>query len=174
MGNLSESNELRVAGIIKESIADGPGIRYVIFVQGCKHNCEGCHNPQTHSFAGGSLIDTNTIIKEIKRNPLLDGVTFTGGEPFEQAAVLADLGQQIRKMGLNIITYTGYTFEYILEHMKDIEGWGELLNITDILVDGRFEIEKLNLMLKFRGSENQRVLDVKKSLEAASPIEIEF
>ena len=104
-------SELRIAGLVNDSIVDGPGIRYTIFVQGCPHHCPGCHNPDTHSFSGGSITDTGELLEKIKQNPLLDGVTFSGGEPFCQAAVLAELGKQIKQLGLNIVTYTGYTFE---------------------------------------------------------------
>jgi anaerobic ribonucleoside-triphosphate reductase activating protein len=97
---------LRIAGIIKESIVDGPGIRLVVFSQGCKHNCKGCHNPETHSFTGGRLINIEDILEMVKDNPLLDGITFSGGEPLEQAENFAALGERIKEMGLNVITYT--------------------------------------------------------------------
>ena len=103
--------ELRIAGTANDSIVDGPGIRFTIFTQGCPHHCEGCHNPQTHDFSGGKLADTDELLDRIRSNPLLDGVTFSGGEPFCQAEALAELGSRIRSLGLNIVTYTGYTFE---------------------------------------------------------------
>ena len=78
---------------------DGPGIRYTIFVQGCPHHCPGCHNPQTHDFAGGYLADPKVLLEEIRKNPLLSGVTFSGGEPFCQPEALADLGREIKKLG---------------------------------------------------------------------------
>lgn len=158
------NRQLRIAGIIKESIVDGPGIRLVVFTQGCRHNCPGCHNPNSHSFEGGTLVDISFILQQIKSNPLLDGVTLSGGEPFEQAEILAELAREIKKLGLNIMTYTGYKFEYLLAHSDAHPGWAELLDQTDILVDGRFDMEKKNLLLRFRGSENQRIIDVKKSL----------
>jgi anaerobic ribonucleoside-triphosphate reductase activating protein len=169
----SGNGMLRISGIVNESIVDGPGIRYVLFVQGCKHNCPGCHNPQTHSFEGGVLTDTEQLYREILKNPLLDGITFSGGEPFEQAGALWELAEKVGKVGLNVITYTGYTFEYILEKMKKDKDWERLLNISDILIDGRFEIEKKNELLKFIGSENQRIIDVKKSLEKGFVVEAE-
>lgn len=152
---------IRISGIVEESIVDGPGIRFVIFSQGCKHNCLGCHNPETHSFSGGELIKIDKIIEKIKENPLLDGVTFSGGDPFEQAGKFANLGKKIKdlNLGLNVITYTGYVFEDILE--SDNMDWKDLLNVTDILIDGPFEIDKKSLELKFRGSSNQRIIDVK-------------
>ena len=103
--------ELRIAGTANDSIVDGPGIRFTVFTQGCPHNCEGCHNPQTHSFDGGEIADTIELFEKIRSNPLLDGVTFSGGEPFCQSNALADLGRKIHEIGLNIVTYTGYTFE---------------------------------------------------------------
>jgi anaerobic ribonucleoside-triphosphate reductase activating protein len=174
IGSENMGTQLRVAGTVNESIVDGPGIRYVIFTQGCSHNCVGCHNPQTHDFDGGSLIDINEIIKQVKRNPLLDGITFSGGEPFEQADVLSELAKEIKAIGLNVMTYTGYTLEYINKNKAFHLGWEKLLSLTDILVDGKFEITKKNLLLKFRGSENQRIIDVGSSMKLNSVVEIKL
>ncbi|CCQ92774.1 Anaerobic ribonucleoside-triphosphate reductase-activating protein [[Clostridium] ultunense Esp] len=157
--------KIKIAGIIKESIVDGPGIRLVIFTQGCVHNCIGCHNPETHSFSNGYYMDIDKIVKMVKRDPLLDGITLSGGEPFHQGKVCAILANEIKKMGLNIVTYTGYTFEDLMKEIDINSSWKELLYETDILIDGRFDIEKKSLLLKFRGSENQRIIDVKSSLE---------
>ncbi|NLM09201.1 MAG: anaerobic ribonucleoside-triphosphate reductase activating protein [Clostridiaceae bacterium] len=154
---------IRIAGIIKESIVDGPGIRMVVFAQGCKHKCPGCHNPQTHSFEGGELVTVDSIIEQAKKNPLLDGITFSGGEPFEQAEAFTSLAREAKKLNLDIMTYTGYTYEYIIKNSYKHRGWDTLLNETDILVDGRYEEDKRNLLLKFRGSENQRIIDVNRS-----------
>ncbi|NLY42562.1 MAG: anaerobic ribonucleoside-triphosphate reductase activating protein [Clostridiaceae bacterium] len=154
---------IRIAGIIKESIVDGPGIRMVVFAQGCKHKCPGCHNPETHSFDGGTLVTVSSILEQAKKNPLLDGITFSGGEPFEQAEAFAVLAKEAKKLNLDIVTYTGYTYEYLVENSSKHRGWDALLNETDILVDGRYEADKRNLLLKFRGSENQRVIDVKRT-----------
>lgn len=155
--------QIRVAGIVKESITDGPGIRYVIFAQGCRHNCPGCHNPQTHPFEGGSMMDVEEILQQIKRNPLLDGVTFSGGEPFEQAEAFAALAREVASLGLNIIVYTGYTYEYIKENSSVHPGWSELLETVDTLVDGPFKQELHDPMLRFRGSSNQRIIDLKQT-----------
>lgn len=168
------SSMVRLAGMIGESIVDGPGIRFVVFAQGCKHNCPGCHNPQTHSFTGGKLVSIDSIIDEIKKDPLLDGVTISGGEPFEQALALSELAHRVREMGLNVMTYTGYTFEELIEGSGQKEGWDKLLSETDILVDGPFEIDKKSLLLKFRGSQNQRIIDVKKSLDEKRPVIMEL
>ncbi len=150
--------QLRIAGIINESIVDGPGIRLVVFAQGCKHNCPGCHNPETHSFTGGTLVSISSIIEDVIENPILDGITLSGGEPFEQAESFAELAHRAKAMGLNVITYTGYTYEELLHGSSKNTAWRKLLNETDTLVDGRFELDKKNLLLKFIGSENQRIL----------------
>ncbi|NLK70087.1 MAG: anaerobic ribonucleoside-triphosphate reductase activating protein [Clostridiales bacterium] len=160
--------EVRIAGTVNDSIVDGPGLRFVIFTQGCPHNCEGCHNPQTHAFDAGEVVSIGELYDMIKKNPLLDGVTFSGGEPFCQAIPLAELGRKIHEIGLNIITYTGYTLEYLLENADESNGYLELLNVTDYLIDGKFEIENKNYLLKFRGSSNQRYIDCKKSLETGN------
>ena len=162
--------QLRINATVDDSIVDGPGIRYSIFVQGCPHHCPGCHNPQTHPFEGGSLVETDKLLAAIKLNPLLDGVTFSGGEPFCQAAALAELGREIRKLGLNIMTYSGFTFEQLYER-RDQDGIGDLLAVTDVLVDGRFIEDLRSLELRFRGSSNQRIIDVPASLAAGHAVE---
>ena len=120
------SYKLRIAGIVEESITDGPGIRMVVFAQGCKHKCKGCHNPQTHSFDGGTLIEIDDLIREIKKNPLLDGVTLSGGDPFEQAEVFSEFAARVRALGLTVVTYTGYTYENLLAISKERPGFGSL------------------------------------------------
>lgn len=162
--------KIRIAGTVNDSIVDGEGIRFVVFVQGCIHGCEGCHNPQTHDFSGGIETDTEELLSKILANPLLDGVTFSGGEPFCQAAPLYELGKQIKENGLNIICYTGFTFEELLETSKQDEDVKNLLGICDVLIDGPFVLSKKNLLLKFRGSENQRILDVKSSLSEGKAV----
>ncbi len=168
--------ELKIAGKVNDSIVDGPGIRYTIFVQGCPHHCEGCHNPHTHDFNAGKIIDTDDILKEIKANPLLSGVTFSGGEPMCQAKALAFLGEKIKEYdeSLDIITYTGFTFDELLLNSNDENGFKELLEVTDFLVDGKFDIEKKDWQLKFRGSTNQRIIDCKKSLKNSQIFEVEL
>ena len=156
--------ELRIAGTVNDSIVDGPGIRFTIFTQGCPHNCEGCHNPQTHDFHGGTIVDTDELLEKVKSNPLLDGVTFSGGEPFCQAHILAELGREVKKLGMDIITYTGYTFEQLYEK-REQNGWGELLEVTDYLIDGPFILAQKDWEIKFRGSSNQRYIDCQESLK---------
>lgn len=168
------SVQLRISGIIKESIVDGPGIRYVVFTQGCLHNCEGCHNPQTHDLDGGYFIDIDDILTEVKKNPLLDGLTFSGGEPFLQSEALSFLGKAAKADGLNIITYSGYTFEQLVELSKKKPDVSSLLQVTDILIDGRFELAQKDLLLKFRGSKNQRPIDVQQSLKQGEVVLLDW
>ncbi len=166
--------KIKLAGVVEESIVDGPGIRYTIFVQGCPHLCKGCHNAHTHSFDGGYISDTDDLYKSIMANPLLTGVTFSGGEPFCYAGELADLGGRLKAKGKSIITYTGYTFEDLLEESASEPSYMDLLNVTDILIDGRFEEEQKDLLLKFRGSKNQRILDCAASISSRNAVEIEL
>ncbi len=165
-------SDLRIAGTVNDSIVDGDGIRFTIFTQGCPHNCEGCHNPQTHDFNGGKIVSTDELLEKIKQNPLLDGVTFSGGEPFCQAHGLAVLGEKIKSLGLDITTYTGYTFEELYKN-RDKNHWGELLSVTDILIDGRFVLALKDWTIKFRGSSNQRYIDCQTSLKEGRAVETE-
>lgn len=161
---------IRIAGIVNDSIVDGPGIRLSVFVQGCPHGCEGCHNPHTHDFNGGEDITAGEILDKVRANPLLDGVTFSGGEPFCQAEKLAQLGAEIRSAGLNIVTYTGYTFEYLMSHANEENGYKQLLEVTDILIDGAYVHKLRDLTLRFRGSSNQRIIDVRRSLDSGETV----
>ncbi|MDR2704159.1 MAG: anaerobic ribonucleoside-triphosphate reductase activating protein [Planctomycetaceae bacterium] len=149
--------KIRVSGFAKESIVDGPGIRFVIFVQGCQHGCPDCHNPQTHDLKGGVETTVDEILAMIDSNPLLDGVTFSGGEPFLQAKALAELAVHCRNRNLSVVVYTGFYYEEILAD-SDNQDWQELLKQTDILIDCPFEREKRTTELAFRGSSNQRLL----------------
>ena len=151
--------DIRVFGIEGDSIVDGPGIRLAVFTQGCIHNCEGCHNPESHDPNGGKLIDTDRIIKFASENPLYDGVTLTGGDPFYQPVPCAVIAEGVKKLGLNVWTFTGYTWEQIMNSGN--EDFMRLLKTSDVLVDGRFEKDKRSLELKFNGSTNQRTIDVK-------------
>ena len=155
--------DIRVFGIEGDSIVDGPGIRLAVFTQGCIHNCEGGHNPESHDPNGGKLIDTDRIIKFASENPLYDGVTLTGGDPFYQPVPCAVIAEGVKKLGLNVWTFTGYTWEQIMNSGN--EDFMRLLKASDVLVDGRFEKDKRSLELKFKGSTNQRTIDVKASLE---------
>lgn len=157
---------INLSGIAYESLVNGPGMRRVFFAQGCKHNCKGCFNPDTHDFNGGEERDMDELIKDTLSNPILRGVTFSGGDPWEQADKFAYMAKAFKDKGLDIWSYTGYTFEYIIKNKDGRFGWNDLLNNIDVLVDGKFEEEKMQDGLKFRGSINQRIIDVKKSLSS--------
>jgi anaerobic ribonucleoside-triphosphate reductase activating protein len=154
---------VRVAGVTNESVVDGPGIRSAIFFQGCPHACPGCHNPETWPFEGGQIFKTEELIKKLTINPLVSGVTFSGGEPFQQSPAAVVLGRRLREMGLNIWVYTGYTWEVLMANL-DRPGYQELLELTEVLIDGPFLREKQDLGLLFRGSTNQRLINVQESL----------
>ena len=147
---------MRIAGIVNDSIVDGPGLRLAIFAQGCPHHCPGCHNPESHDFAGGSGMDTEKIIACMDANPLLDGITLTGGEPFEQPDACRILADAAHARGLNVWAYSGYTFEQLCA----VPEKRRLLEACDVLVDGPFLLAERSLDLRFRGSKNQRVLKV--------------
>ncbi len=151
---------MRIAGIVNDSIVDGPGLRLAIFAQGCPHHCPGCHNPESHDFAGGSDMDTEKIIARMDANPLLDGITLTGGEPFEQPEACRILADAAHARGLNVWAYSGYTFEQLCA----VPEKRRLLEACDVLVDGPFLLAERSLDLRFRGSKNQRVLKVSELL----------
>lgn len=166
---------IRLAGIVKNSITDGPGFRYTIFAQGCPHNCFGCHNPESHSFTDGEDFAREQILAEILEDKLLDGVTYSGGEPFMQAQEMALLASEIKQNStLNIYCFTGYTWEEIIEQTETRPGWEDLLKNIDVLIDGRFELALKSLNLRFRGSSNQCAIDVKQSLERKQKVEIDI
>lgn len=163
---MSDYPRLRIAGIEPESFVDGPGIRLTVFTQGCHHHCPGCQNPQTHDFEGGRYIELDEILAMIDENPLLDGVTFSGGDPMDQAAALIPLASKIKERGLNLVIFTGYTYERLVELESERPELLELLSFADILVDGPFIMAQRSLELKFRGSMNQRLIDVQQTLSA--------
>lgn len=161
-----------VASIIKESSIDGEGIRYVLFTQGCKHNCAGCHNPQTHEFGCGTKMNPNDIYEDMSLNPLLDGITFSGGDPFFQAEECIPLAKLCKDNGFSTWAYTGFSFDDFLKFKNNEEcnEWVtkdmiDFLDYIDVVVDGRFMLEKRTLDMQFVGSSNQRLVDVKKSLK---------
>ena len=160
---------LYLAGIQGDSIVDGPGIRTAFFAQGCPHHCPGCHNPETWPFEGGTRMEENALVTAVTRNPLCTGVTFSGGEPFAQAEGFAKLARLLKEKGYEVASYTGYTFEQLLE---GTEAQKALLAELDVLVDGPFLQEQRTLELAFRGSRNQRILDVPASLAAGRAVEI--
>lgn len=152
---------LNLASIVEDSIVDGPGIRVTVFCQGCPHGCPGCHNPNSHPFGTGTDMTVEAVRDIVKCSPLCRGVTFSGGEPFSQAEGFAALAQLLRAEGYEVACYTGYTFEQL---QSGTPAQKHLLAQLDVLVDGPFLLAQRNLDLRFRGSENQRVLDVPKSL----------
>ena len=181
---------LQIGGIVRESIVDGPGIRMTVFTQGCTHACPGCHNQQLQPFEGGTAMTVSEILKQATDNPLLDGITLSGGEPFQQAAGCAALARAARAAGLSVMAYSGYPLEELLAGCNagsglatgqtgcnaenglanGKNGWGALLSQLDILVDGPFILAQRDLLLRFRGSANQRLLDVPASLKAGTAV----
>ena len=163
--------QIRLAGIVKESVVDGPGIRMVVFVQGCPHHCPGCHNENTQDPFGGYLSTVQEVIDQLPSNPLVTGMTFSGGEPFMQAGVLAVIGKAAKQRNLSVFTYTGFVFETLLEQSRNNPDIAALLAITDVLIDGPFLLEQRDISLAFRGSGNQRLLDVPTSLRQGKAVE---
>lgn len=161
---------LRVSGFVRESVVDGPGIRAVLYVQGCPHHCPGCHNPSTWDFEGGYNLAVEEIARLVEPNKLLQGFTLSGGEPFEQAPAAVELLKIIKEAGLNVVTYSGYTFEELVQIGLEKPDVLRLLEATDILVDGKYLEGERDLSLAFRGSKNQRLIDVRCSLEKGRPV----
>lgn len=156
-----------IAGVHKNSIVDGPGLRYVIFFQGCNHKCKGCHNPKTHKYNTGKHIEIDQIIRDIISTGV-KGVTISGGEPFDQSKELYYLVKSLKELNYNIWIYSGYIFE---ELQKDKYTNMKILRNIDTLVDGPFVEEKFSKDLLFKGSKNQRIINVRDSLLAGKTIE---
>ncbi|QDR80401.1 anaerobic ribonucleoside-triphosphate reductase activating protein [Sporomusa termitida] len=160
--------EIRLAGITEESIVDGPGLRLVVFAQGCPHHCQGCHNPDTHDVNSGYTITLTDLFGYIEQrfagNKILRGVTFSGGEPFLQAEPLGCLAERLKALGLDIVCYSGFTFEQLGAMAITNTGVGQLLRQTDILIDGLYRANERDLGLAFRGSRNQRLIDIAATL----------
>lgn len=157
---------LNISGYIEESIVDGPGVRFVLFVQGCPHHCVGCHNEHTWSFDEKKLVTCDVIFEIIKKNPLTKGITFSGGEPLCQSDELIELASKCKQHGYNVMVYTGYTYEDIRNN--------KLLDYVDYLVDGKFMIDKRSLNCIYRGSTNQRIIDVQRSKVEGKTIEVNY
>lgn len=158
--------KIRLAAYLQpDSIVDGEGIRTVIWTQGCPHNCLGCHNPETHDFDGGALVDLEEVFEIIDSLEGQTGITFSGGDPFMQSKECSEIAKYARKKGLNIWAYTGYTFEELLNISTRKPEIIEFLKEVDILVDGKFVLAEKSLNCLFRGSKNQRIIDVKQSLK---------
>ena len=158
---------LELSDIITDSIVDGPGIRTTVFCQGCPHHCPGCHNPHTWEFGCGTEISEESVLEIIRSNPLCRGVTFSGGEPFAQAEAFAKLARLLKKAGYEVASYSGYTFEAL---QNGTPAQKDLLSTIDVLIDGPYLQQERSLELSFRGSRNQRILNVPASLLAGNPI----
>ena len=158
---------LDLAGLVNDSIVDGPGIRMTVFAQGCPHHCHGCHNPETWAFGCGTPMEEERIPEIVRTNPLCRGVTFSGGEPFAQAEGFAKLGRLLKQAGYEVASYSGYTFEQLLD---GTDAQRELLGTIDVLIDGPFLLSQRSLEIPFRGSKNQRIIDVPKSLAAGEAV----
>ena len=156
--------KFRIHGTAQDSIVDGPGIRFAVFVQGCPHRCEGCHNPESHDPAGGRETATEEIIAQMKANPLLDGLTLSGGEPMSAAEACLEIALAAKAARLNVWCYTGYTWEALLKEADPARM--ALLRQVDVLVDGPFMLAERSLELTFCGSRNQRLIDVPKTMAA--------
>lgn len=166
--------KIKLSGLVADSIVDGPGFRFTIFTQGCPHRCEGCHNPQTHDFEGGRYADCDKIIEKIQQNKLTAGVTFSGGDPFCQPEPCAYMAKKLKALGYHLMCYTGYTFEQLMEMSQKDENVREFLSQLDIIIDGRFVLEQRSLELRFKGSKNQRTIDVKESIKQGRAVEVEI
>ena len=158
-------SKIRIAGYVDDSIVDGPGIRFTIFTQGCAHHCFNCHNPETWAFDKGKDVDIDELISKIKRNPLLQGITLSGGDPLYQVNAFLELVKKVKELNsdLDVIIYTGFTFEELANNFKKNNDLLSLLKLSDILIDGKYEDSLRDLTLKFRGSSNQRVINLKKT-----------
>lgn len=162
--------KIRLAADLQaDSIVDGEGIRTVLWTQGCPHHCKGCHNPDTHDFDGGALVDVGYIIAEMKELKNQDGITLSGGDPMCQSEACLEIAKAAHEMGMNVWCYTGFTYEAILRNPKQMA----LLKEVDVLVDGKFVLEEKSYDLYFKGSKNQRIIDVKKSLEEEKVVLVE-
>lgn len=159
---------MRIFGLVQDSIVDGPGFRFSCFVQGCPHHCPGCHNPESHDPAGGREMPVDQVAAQMLGNPLTDGLTLSGGEPFAQAESCLELAKIAHSRGLNVWSYSGWTFEHLRDHGTGAQR--ALLAELDVLVDGPFLLAERTLALPWRGSRNQRVIDVQASLSANSVV----
>ncbi len=164
-------DSIRIFGLADESIVDGPGLRFSVFVQGCTHACPGCHNPESHSLDGGELRSIDSIVQQIHENKLIKDVTLSGGEPFEQACECASLAACLKDDGYGIWAFTGYLYEDLLKMSKEDECIADLLDHIDVLVDGPFVESLRSLELDWRGSSNQRVIDMVKTRESGKVVE---
>ncbi|MBC8016378.1 MAG: anaerobic ribonucleoside-triphosphate reductase activating protein [Sporomusaceae bacterium] len=163
--------KIRLASpIVTDSVVDGRGLRTVIWCQGCHHNCPGCHNPDTHDFTAGFERDIDELVQQILAVKMQSGVTFSGGDPMLQAASCAQIARQLKEKGINIWCYTGFTFEELLNRPDCLE----FLQYVDVLIDGKFELALKSYELLFKGSANQRIIDVPESLQQKNAVLYHF
>ena len=162
------TDTIRLYGLVTDSIVDGPGYRTAVFTQGCPHHCPGCHNPGSHAPEGGTLWTLDDVEKKFTGNPLLSGVTLSGGEPFAQAEACAELARRAHLHGLNVWTYTGYLYEQLLERAQNDAAVQALLSQTDVLVDGPFLLAERSLDLLYCGSRNQRLIDMQRTRQTGT------
>ena len=165
--------KLRIAGIQKDSIVDGPGVRLSVYFQGCSHCCPGCHNPETHDPDAGYEITIARLVDIVESCKFLDGVTLSGGEPFEQAPAAAAFAREVAVRGLNLVLYSGYTFEQLLAASDSDPDNHILLDSAYLLVDGPYIHAEQDYNLAYRGSRNQRLIDLPRSLKAGHAVEWE-
>lgn len=161
VSNILSDKEIRLSGVISESIVDGPGIRYVIFTQGCPKRCFMCHNANTQPLEGGYIESLDKLVNEWRENPLLTGITISGGEPFIQPQKVLYLVRKAKETGLNVVLYSGFYYEELLKMNNDCIN--AILKEADYLIDGPFEYQLKNLNLLFRGSSNQKIIDLSKT-----------
>ena len=154
------------ADLQSDSIVDGPGLRTVIWTQGCSHCCKGCQNPQTWDFKGGGLVPIDMVLSAIDELERQSGITFSGGDPMFQPEACSEIAAYCKDKGYNIWVYTGFTYEELMKMSEKKPIYREFLSNVDVLVDGKFIMEKRNLNLLFRGSSNQRLIDIPKTLES--------
>lgn len=159
---------MKIYGLVQDSIVDGPGFRFTCFVQGCPHHCPGCHNPDSHDPDGGTFMTTDEVISAMRSNPLTDGLTLSGGEPFAQAEDCLTVARAAHGCGMSVWSYSGWTFDYLLNDGTDAQK--ALLRELDVLVDGPFLLAERSLSLNWKGSRNQRVIDVQRSLAAGEVV----
>ena len=166
----ASADHIHLYGTVDDSMVDGPGIRFAVFTQGCKHSCPGCHNPTAQPFGGGTSVTTDELWAKVEGNLLLAGITLTGGEPFEQAEALIELARRTRAKGLTVWAFTGYLYEELVAGVPTAAA-PRLLEQVDVLVDGLYQDELRSLDLLWRGSSNQRLIDVPASLAAGQAVE---
>jgi len=161
--------KVRLAGIVNESVTDGPGLRIALFFQGCEHHCLGCHNPQTWSHQGGKEYLVDSLLKQLPDNPLIKGVTLSGGDPFYQPEAAAIIAREFHARGKDVWAYTGFLWEELL--ISGDTAKIDLLSQCDVLIDGPFVQALQSPVLHFRGSSNQRLILIKKSQQLGKVIE---